>query len=152
LAFVGLTLFLASFAGSMIPSLRPWLPDQFIPIESGIGLALAILLDVASFMVLYMLLPYGAATWSEILPGAIEAGFLWELAKKAFLSSVSTYFSMSNMVYGSVAAIIAFLAWALSEQPHLSLWRLLERLLLSAQTAATRSGRPQYKSSIEIMD
>jgi membrane protein len=112
LAFVGLILFLASFAGSMISSLRPWLPDQIIPIGGGISLALAILLDVASFMVLYMLLPHGAAAWREILPGAIAAGLLWELAKKAFLLFVSTYISRSNLVYGSVAAIIAFLTWA----------------------------------------
>ena len=112
LAFVGSTLFLASFAGSMISNLRPWLPDQIIPIAGGISLALPILLDVASFMVLYMLLPHGAASWREILPGAIGAGFLWELAKKAFLFFVSTYISLSNLVYGSVAAIIAFLAWA----------------------------------------
>ncbi|MBU0705157.1 MAG: YihY/virulence factor BrkB family protein, partial [Chloroflexi bacterium] len=59
-----------------------------------------------------MLLPHGAATWREVLPGAIGAGFLWELAKKAFLFFVSTYISISNLVYGSVAAIIAFLAWA----------------------------------------
>ena len=112
LAVVGPTLFLASFAGSMIFNLRPWLPDPIIPIGGGISLALAILLDVASFMVLYMLLPHGAATWHEVLPGAIGAGFLWELAKKAFLFFVSTYISVSNLVYGSVAAIIAFLAWA----------------------------------------
>jgi uncharacterized BrkB/YihY/UPF0761 family membrane protein len=40
------------------------------------------------------------------------AGFLWELAKKAFLSFVATYISVSNLVYGSVTAIIAFLVWA----------------------------------------
>ena len=73
---------------------------------------LAILLDVALFLVLYILLPHGEATWREILPGAIGAGLLWELAKKSFLSFVSTYISVSNLVYGSVAAIIAFLAWA----------------------------------------
>ena len=112
LGLIGSTLFLASLAGSMISSLRPWLPDQFIPIGGGISLALAILLDVASFMVLYMLLPHGAATWREILPGAIGAGFLWELAKKAFLFFVATYISLSNLVYGSVAAIFAFLTWA----------------------------------------
>jgi membrane protein len=112
LAFVGATLFLASFAGSMISNLRPWLPDQIIPIGDGISLALAMLLDIALFMVLYMLLPHGAATWREILPGAIGAGFLWELAKKAFLFFVSTYISISNLIYGSVAAIIAFLVWA----------------------------------------
>jgi membrane protein len=112
LAFVGSTLFLASFAGSIISSLRPWLPDQIIPIGGGVSMVLAIVLDVASFMVLYMLLPHGTASWREILPGAIGAGFLWEMAKKAFLFFVATYISISNLIYGSVAAIIAFLAWA----------------------------------------
>jgi membrane protein len=112
LAFVGPALFLASFAGSMIANLRTWLPVQIIPIGGGISFVVATLLDVALFMVLYILLPHGASTWREILPGAIGAGLLWELAKKAFLLFVSTYISVSNLVYGSVAAIIAFLVWA----------------------------------------
>lgn len=37
---------------------------------------------------------------------------LWELAKKAFLFFVATYISVSNLIYGSVAAIMAFLLWA----------------------------------------
>jgi membrane protein len=64
------------------------------------------------FIVLYVMLPHGASTWREILPGAIVACLLWELAKKAFLFFVSTYISVSNLVYGSVAAIIAFLIGA----------------------------------------
>jgi membrane protein len=72
----------------------------------------AIFLDVALFMLLYIVLPHGASTWREILPGALGAGLLWELAKKAFLFFISTYLSVSNLVYGSVAAIIAFLTWA----------------------------------------
>jgi membrane protein len=112
LTFVGPALFLASFAGSMLTHLRTLLPDPIISMGVGVSLVLAILLDVALFMVLYMILPHGASTWREILPGAMGAGFLWELAKKAFLSFVSTYISVSNLVYGSVAAIIAFLAWA----------------------------------------
>ncbi len=112
LVLVGPALFLASFASSMIANLRPWLPDALIPIGSGVSLALALLLDVVSFMVLYMLLPRGTSTWREIMPGAVGAGLLWELAKKAFLSFVSTYVSVTNLVYGSVAAVIAFLAWA----------------------------------------
>ena len=111
LTFVGPTLLVASFAGSMIAHLRTWLPDPIISM-GGVSWALAVFLDVALFMVLYMMLPHGASTWREILPGAIGAGLLWELAKKAFLSFVSTYISVSNLVYGSVAAIIAFLAWA----------------------------------------
>jgi len=42
----------------------------------------------------------------------MTAGILWELAKKIFLAFVSTYISVSNLVYGTVAVIIAFLAWA----------------------------------------
>ncbi len=112
LTFVGPVLFLASFAGSLIANLRSWLPDQIIPIGDGISFIGTILLDVLLFMVLYIMLPHDAATWREILPGAIGAGLLWELAKKAFLFFVSTYISVSNLVYGSVATIIAFLAWA----------------------------------------
>jgi len=112
LAVVGPALFLASFASSMIANLRPWLPDALRPIGSGVSLALALLLDVVSFMVLYMLLPRGASTWRDILPGAVGAGVLWELAKKAFLTFITTYIIVSNLVYGSVAAVIAFLAWA----------------------------------------
>jgi membrane protein len=112
LVFVGPIFFLASFAGSMIANLLTWLPVQTIPIVSGISFVVAILFDIALFMVLYIMLPHGASTWREILPGAIGAGLLWELAKKAFLFFVSTYISVSNLVYGSVAAIIAFLTWA----------------------------------------
>lgn len=112
LLFVGPALFLASFAGSLFTQISTFLPDTIISIGTGISVALAILLDVALFMVLYMMLPHGASTWREILPGALAAGLLWELAKKAFLAFVSAYLSISNMVYGSVTAIIAFLAWA----------------------------------------
>ena len=112
LIFVGPTLFLASFAGSAIAHLRTSLPEPIISMGGGVTWLLAILLDVALFMVLYIMLPHGASTWRVILPGALAAGILWELAKKAFLSLVATYISVSNMVYGSVAAMIAFLVWA----------------------------------------
>jgi membrane protein len=112
LIFVGPALFLASFAGSMTAHLRTLLPTSILPMGAGVSLVLAILLDVSLFMVLYMMLPHGTSTWRAIFPGALGAGFLWELAKKAFLSLVATYISVSNLVYGSVAAMIAFLVWA----------------------------------------
>lgn len=112
LTFVGPTLFLASFAGSMMANLRTWMPEQIIPVGDGISFMAAMLFDIVLFMVIYRLLPHGVATWREILPGAIGAGLLWEFAKKAFLFFVSTYISVSNLIYGSVAAIIAFLMWA----------------------------------------
>jgi membrane protein len=96
----------------MISNLLTLLPAKIIPLVGGAGLFLAFLLDVAFFMLLYLMLPHAASTWREILPGALGAGLLWELAKKGFLFFVSTYISMSNLVYGSVAAIITFLTWA----------------------------------------
>jgi membrane protein len=112
LAFVGPALFLASFSGSLITNLVTKLPVQIIPVVDGISVLVAILLDIALFMVVYIMLPHGSSTWREILPGAIAAGMLWELAKKAFLCFVTTYVSVSNLVFGSVTAIIAFLTWA----------------------------------------
>jgi membrane protein len=112
LTFVGPTLFLASFAGSMMANLRTWMPEKIIPVGDGISFMAAMLFDIILFMVIYRLLPHGVASWREILPGAIGAGLLWEFAKKAFLFFVSTYISISNLIYGSVAAIIAFLMWA----------------------------------------
>ncbi len=112
LAFVGPTLFLISMAGSVLSNLRYWLPNQILPFRDGISLVLTILLDVTLFMALYMMLPHGTSKWREILPGAIAAGLLWEFAKKVFLIFISTYISISNLVYGTVAVIIAFLAWA----------------------------------------
>ena len=112
LTFVGPALFLASFAGSMMANLRTWVPTQIIPIGGGISFMAAILFDIVLFLMIYLLLPHGTATWREILPGAVGAGLLWEFAKKTFLFFVSTYISISNLIYGSVAAIIAFLIWA----------------------------------------
>ncbi|MEP6894053.1 MAG: YihY/virulence factor BrkB family protein [Chloroflexota bacterium] len=112
LFFVGPALFLASLGVSMFAHLSILLPAQLISMAGGLSLVLAVLLDISLFMLLYMILPHGTAVWREVLHGAIGAGFLWELAKSAFLFFVSTYVSISNLVYGSVAAIIAFLAWA----------------------------------------
>lgn len=112
LTFVGPALILASFASSLMTNLRTWLPTQILPIVGVVSLFVAILLDVVLFMVLYIMLPHGSSGWREILPGAIGAGLLWELAKKAFLAIVTSYISVSNLVYGSVTAVIVFLFWA----------------------------------------
>ena len=112
LVFIGPTLFLISLAGSVIANIRFWLPDLILPFGYGISLLLTLLLDVLLFMILYMILPHGSASWREVFPGASGAGLLWEFAKRTFLSFVSTYISITNLVYGTVATIIAFLLWA----------------------------------------
>ncbi len=112
LVIVGPFLFLGSFANNLYSVFLDWLPDQVVQIIGGISLALAILLDISLFLLVYFFLPHAAASWQEILPGAIGAGLLWEIAKKMFLFFVSAYVSVTNLVYGSVAAVIAILTWA----------------------------------------
>ena len=138
LIIAGPVLYLASFTGSLVANLRTWLPDQIIPIGNGISCVVVILLDVAFFMVLYSMLPHGAATWREILAIAIGAGLLWELAKKAFLLFVASYISASNLVYGYVTAMIAFLAWA-----YLSSLILLFGAFLSVSDYRLRQPQPE---------
>jgi membrane protein len=96
----------------MIANIFTWLPEQFIQFGRSVSFVIAILLDVAMFMAVYVLLPHANAGWRDVFPGAVAAGLLWETAKKAFLFFISSYLSVSNLVYGSVAAIIAILTWS----------------------------------------
>lgn len=112
LAVIIPAIFLASLAASLLAAMQTLLPDQLVQIVRSVRVGLVLFLDVVLFMLLYLMLPHGDATWREVLPGAITAGFLWELAKSTFLLFVSTYLATSNLVYGSVAAVIAFLTWA----------------------------------------
>jgi membrane protein len=112
LAFVGPILFLASFVDSLTANLLTWLPAPVTQVVDATGLVMAILLDIALFMLIYMVLPHAGSSWRVILPGAIGAGLLWEVAKKTFLFFVSTYVSISNLIYGSLAAIIAVMTWS----------------------------------------
>ncbi len=71
----------------------------------------AIFLNVFLFALLYYFIPHVTINWREVLPGAILAGIFWQLAKVLFLYFVTNYLSRSNLIYGSVGAIIAFLTW-----------------------------------------
>jgi membrane protein len=112
LAVIGPVLLLISFTGSLIDNARSLMPDQLVIFERGVSFVMAVVLDVILLLVMYLLLPHGKSTWRDILPVAIVTGVLWELAKKAFLMFVTSYLDASNVVYGSVATIIAFLTWA----------------------------------------
>jgi membrane protein len=112
LVFIGPVLVLASFVDNITANLLTWMPDHIIRIFSSTSFGFVILLDIGLFMVVYLMLPHAGSSWRELLPGAFAAGLLWELAKKTFLFFISTYISFSNLIYGSVAALIAILTWA----------------------------------------
>ena len=79
------------------------------PVFSFVGAAL---MNIFVFTLLYFALPHVSVKWRDVLVGAIIAGVFWELAKRGFLYFVTNFLTLSNLVYGSVTAIIALLAWA----------------------------------------
>jgi YihY family inner membrane protein len=76
-----------------------------------LSLAIILLLNTLFFGLIYWSLPSAQVRWREVLPGAILAAVLWEVAKSAFTLYLSNL-RLFNVVYGSVATIVAFLIWA----------------------------------------
>ena len=76
-----------------------------------ISLAVILALNTLFFSLIYWSLPSAQLRWREMLPGALLASVLWEAAKALFTVYLSRL-SLFNVIYGSVAAIAAFLIWA----------------------------------------
>ena len=72
---------------------------------------LPVTLTISILFLFYKILPNTTVRWSDVWPGALLTGLGWELAKHLFTWYL-TNFASYNLVYGSVALIIAFLAWS----------------------------------------
>lgn len=62
------------------------------------------------FMIVYRVFPYINLGWSDVWPGALLAGVLWEQGKLLFAAYIGA-FGQYNLVYGSVGTIVALLLW-----------------------------------------
>jgi membrane protein len=106
-------LLLASFlSGMALTLLDAFMPEQFHRLDIFWEAFSSLAITMTLFTLLYRYLPHTSLSWGDVLPGALAAGVLWEAAKRIFLYFVANYLSVSNLVYGSVAAIIVFLTWA----------------------------------------
>ncbi len=109
---IAVLLLAASLAeGTVLTMLDRLLPDSLSGIGPYTDSFWAIFLNVALFAILYRFMPHVRLRWRDVLAGAVLAGLLWQGAKHLFLLFITHYLSSSNLVYGSVAAIIAFLTW-----------------------------------------
>jgi len=72
---------------------------------------LPVTLTILIFLLLYKILPNTTVRWSDVWPGALLTSLGWELAKYLFTWYLANFASY-NLVYGSVALLIAFLAWS----------------------------------------
>ncbi len=93
---------------TIVNSLTPSVLEEIGPFTTSFW---AVFLNVLLFSLLYYFMPHVKIGWREVLPGAIMAGVMWHFAKQLFLYFVGTYLSRSNLIYGSVGTIIAFLTW-----------------------------------------
>lgn len=69
------------------------------------------LFSLLLFWVLYRLVPRGPVTWSDVLPAALLASLVWEVAKHGF-AFYAAEFALYSLVYGSLAAVVVFLVWS----------------------------------------
>ena len=77
----------------------------------AVSLVVILLINTLLFALAYWSLPSAQVNWREVLPGSILASILWEGAKIAFTAYLSSL-RLFNVIYGSVAAVVAFLLWA----------------------------------------
>lgn len=93
------------------PVVRNYLPEYSFFWYQGAGFLLSVLINIALFALLYRFLPHHTPAWSDVLIGAGAAGTLWAVAKRFFVSYVVRLLNTSNLVYGSVSTIMAFMLW-----------------------------------------
>ncbi|NIN67255.1 MAG: YihY family inner membrane protein [Anaerolineae bacterium] len=99
---------LVSHFSALVLSGSPVSPSLVANLSS---IVLPFLLTALSFSFFYTVLPSTHVRWIEVLPGALLAGLAWQVAQIGFTIYLGTFASY-NLVYGSVAAVIALLLWS----------------------------------------
>lgn len=109
-------LLLSSIAYSTIISVvQLFTPSQLRQFGGFASEIATVTAGVLLFALVYRFLPHSAVQWRDIIPGALGAGLLWEAVKRIFFLYATQYLaqsSLTQLIYGSVATIIAFLGWS----------------------------------------
>ena len=125
--------------GPVLTAINSLLPERLSSIGPYTDRFWAAFLNVVLFAILYRFMPHVRLRWRDVISGAILAGVLWQAAKQLFLVFIGAYLSTSNLVYGSVGAIIAFLSWTYISSVILLFGALLNRYAADARAAAQRA-------------
>ncbi|MDO8491166.1 MAG: YihY/virulence factor BrkB family protein [Dehalococcoidia bacterium] len=109
---VGILFLLSLVAGAIIAILRGVfdLPAAKLMIVDVGSRLVAFLLILAVFLLLYKLIPNTRTYWRYVWPGALLAAILFEIARTSFVFYLET-FANYQLIYGSIASIIALLVW-----------------------------------------
>jgi membrane protein len=99
------------------------------------------LIALLLFSGLYRWVPSAEVGWRPALWGALFAAVAWEISKNVFLWYLDSELSQYELVYGSLAAVVALMLWS-----YLSSWIILFGAHLAAQTGAWSGGRGRRRS------
>jgi membrane protein len=77
---------------------------------SILGQLASVILTVGVLTVLYLYLPRLKVQLQDVLPGALQAGLLWEVSKHAFVWYITAVADFGK-VYGSISAVLVLLIW-----------------------------------------
>lgn len=101
--------------GAVVTVATMFMPTQLEQLTRYGTQVAAAAVSISLFAILYRFLPNTEVSWRDVWPGAIAGGLLWEVVKRVFFFYATNYLAQPNLtqlIYGSLAAIIAFLAWA----------------------------------------
>ncbi len=104
LPFLTVITWITPLAENLLPNIPTFL-------LSGSTFAISALISILTFGLLYRFLPHISPAWHDVWIAAISAGFLWEFAKRFFINYIAGFLTSTNLIYGSVSTIIAFLTW-----------------------------------------
>lgn len=96
-------------------------------------------LTLATFLMIYKLMPNTRTRWRYVWPGAVLAALLFEAAKGAFLTYVDRFANFRD-VYGSMADALVLLLWL-----YVSSLILILGAELSSEYGRLREGRERGK-------
>ena len=137
LLVAGLLLVATMVEGPALTIVNSLLPERLSSIGPYTDRFWAAFLNVILFAILYRFMPHVRLRWRDVITGAILAGVLWQAAKQLFLIFIGNFLSSSNLVYGSVGTIVAFLSWTYISSVILLFGALLNRY--AADARAVRS-------------
>ena len=138
-AGAGVLMVMLLFVAPTASSIHKWLslvfPDMsFDFLSRFISQAVSPVLSFSIFMALYKYMPNTDVRFRDVWPGALFACMGFEGAKWGFLQYLNTY-SLHNVLYGSVGAMMALLSWV-----YVSALILLFGALLTSRYASVTRG------------
>ncbi len=110
-----------------------------------VALVIPATLTILTFLLLYRFLPNTKVRFKDVWWGALAAGIAFELTKMGFVWYVKTY-SVYNVVYGTVGAVVALLTWV-----YISAIIFLFGALVTSRHAGYLASREAEEKGIQVL-